>query len=97
MSAPMSIIINSQDPKSKYPILGDSSSSPSDDTYTREEIDNLLVNFKNDLKAIIDDVIVMSDVSAIPNPDDTSLWLEVVDEDVTGDFTGWYNHNKNLD
>lgn len=64
------------------------------DTYTKEEIDAIIFNFTKSIKEMLDDVIVLSDGSTIPNPNNTSLWAEVVREDVNGEFTGWYNRNN---
>lgn len=67
---------------------------PAPDYYTIEEIDAMLEEFKDDLKAIVDKVIVMSDGDNVPNPDDTSLWMKVVDTDITGDYDEyWYGNN----
>lgn len=67
-----------------------------DNVYTMDEIDTLIAKFANDLRLMIDKVIVMSGTSAIPNPNDTSLWMEIVDEESDGEFTDWYNHNNAL-
>ena len=71
--------------------------SATDDTYTRDEIDNLMVNFSNELKEMVDNVITMSEPSIVPNPEDTSMWMEVVEAEETGDFSDWYYHNSTLD
>lgn len=90
-------------PEEKYLIL--SSTSPTttyfveniglrEDVYTMEEIDALLTKFAKEMKALVDDVIIMSDGTEVPDPTRTSMWMEVVDTDVKGDFDEWYDHNN---
>lgn len=67
------------------------------DTYTRDEIDAIIQHFAGEVKKMVDNVITMSEPDDVPSADDTSVWMEVVDTDVSGDFSAWYNHNSTLD
>lgn len=65
-----------------------------ENVYTMDEIDALLLKFANDLKSMIDNVIILSDTSSVPNPEETSLWMEIKDEETIGEFDDWYQNNN---
>lgn len=67
------------------------------DTYTRDEIDSIIRHFAGEVKKMVDNVITMSESDDIPDANDTSVWMEIVDKDVSGNFNEWYNHNSTLD
>ncbi len=67
------------------------------DTYTRDEVDAIITHFAAEVKRIVDNVIIMSEPDDVPNPEDTSMWMEIEEKDVSGDFSAWYNHNSTLD
>lgn len=87
------LILTTTSPTDAYPV---DNTGIRANVYTMDEIDALIAKFANDLKVMIDKVIVMTEPASIPNPNDTSLWMEIVDEDSSGEFTEWYNHNNAL-
>ena len=87
------LILSTTSPTTVYPV---ENIGLREDIYTIEEIDALLTKFAKEMKALVDDVIIMSDNTAIPDPNRTSMWMEVVDKDIKGDFDDWYDHNNRV-
>jgi uncharacterized protein YeeX (DUF496 family) len=46
-------------------------------TYTKTEIDQMIQEMKDDLERKIDNVIILSDESNEPDPEETSLWMKI--------------------
>lgn len=85
------LIVNNTMPTSTYRI---ENMAMRENVYTMDEIDALLIKFANDLKSMIDNVIILSNPDSVPNPEETSLWMEIKDTEIIGEFNDWYGNNN---
>lgn len=63
-------------------------------TYDANVVREIVNDGIDEIKDRLENVIVMSRKQRTPDPEKTSLWLEIVDQNVVGDFNKWYRKDK---